>query len=183
MQLEDGKGTGHQAAVDKENRLQVFSVTLSKFASTSETHGSSFCWTSATAALAANDTLLWLTSSSTTQILHIQKIYVWGDVPTVFKVHCPTYTAPAGTLVTGVNLNRTSGLSAETVAYTDETTNVFAQTNVITTVRNNEATADEFGQWINYDGALILGYHNCVAIDTTIELAAFQCTIMGYFHD
>jgi len=183
FQIEDGVGSGKLAKVNDENHLSVEAVTHSRFSASSDNHGTAFSWTAVSADIDTGDTMLLVANNSTTQNLHINKIYVWADVPAQFKVHVPAYVTPAGTTVVGVNLNRTSGKVADATAMADETANVFAQANVITTVRNNEATADEFGQWIDYEGALILGYHQSVAVDIIGESAEFQCTITGFFHD
>ena len=92
------------------------------------------------------------------------------------------YVTPAGTAVVGNNLNRVSGNAAQATAKADETGNVFAAANVVTTVRNSELATAEEGQWIDYDGALVLGHHDSVAVDIIGESATFECTIIGYFH-
>lgn len=183
FQIEDGTGSGSQVLVDDEHRLHTVAACSPNISVVSDQHGESYTWTATSVDLAAGATALWLSNESTTRKLYITKIYVWADVPTQFAIHVPAYVAPAGTLVTGVNLNRTSGNAADALAYANETNNVYAAANVITMLRNNEATADEFGQWVDFEGALILGYHDPLAIDLIADTAAFECHIRGFFHD
>ena len=184
MLIEDGKGTGRKALVTLDNRLGVSAVGEAKITHESKENFGSFSWTAVSEDLAAGGTALWVANTSTTKQLHITGIYCWADVPTQFKVHCPAYPAtPAGTAVVGNNLNRTSGILAEALAYANESANTFAAANVILTLRNNETTGDEFGVFHDFSGALILGYHNAVAVDVIADSAAFECTILGYFED
>jgi hypothetical protein len=157
--------------------------------------GDAYTWTAVSADINTGDTGLYLVNDSTTEKLFITKIYVWADVAVQFKIHCPAYATPAGgSLVTGVNLNRTSGNVASATARADETASTFAAANVITTVRNtyySRGNGDDLvdipaagqGQWIDYEGGLILGLHDSVAIDIIGESAAFECTIVGYYHN
>lgn len=183
FQIEDGTGSGRTAGVDDENRLEVIATVTPRIGEASKKHASAYTWTAVSADIDTGDTALYVCNDSTTENLYITSIYVWADTAVQFKVHCPAYVTPAGgTVVVGVNLNRTSGLLATATSRADETSNVFAATNVITTVRNNEVGTDQFGQWIEYSGALVLGYHDSVAVDLIGETAAFECTIIGYFH-
>jgi len=192
--IEDGRGTGSTARVDSSNRLRTYGVYEKEITSVSENDGDAFTWTSVSADINTGDTALYLVNNSTSKLLSIESIYVWANTVVQFKIHCPAYVTPAGgTLVTGVNLNRTSGNAADATARTDETSNVFAAANVIKTVRNTYYTrgnGDDLadiaaagpGVNVEYFGALILGYHDSVAIDLIGETAAFECTITGYYH-
>ena len=194
MLIEDGTGTGKLARVDSENRLRTYSVVETEMTHSSEEEGAAYSWTSVSADINAGDTGLYLVNNSTSSLLMIDSIYVWADVATQFKIHCPAYVTPAGgSVVVGVNLNRTSGRSADATARADETSNAFAAANVIKTVRNTyyvrgngddlvDIAAAGGGQTINFQGALILGYHDSVAIDIIAESAAFECCIKGYYH-
>jgi len=184
MQIDDGTGTGRKAKVNLDNYLHVSAVSESRICHNSEKHSNSYSWTAVSADIDAGDTALYLVNDSTTKNLCITKIYMWADVSTQFKIHCPAYVLPAGgSLVTGNNLNRTSPKAAESTARADETANVFAAGNVVQTVRNNEVGSDQFGVEVSFEGALILGYHQSVAVDIIAEPAAFECTIFGYFED
>lgn len=185
--------TGVSVEVNSDNKLEVRSVMLSEFAHRTE-KGDAYAWTSVSADIDAGDTPLLVCNNSTTRKLYIEKIYLWADVATQFKIHVPSYPTLAGTAVVGVNLNMESNKVADAVAYRDETGNTFAETNVITTVRNTyysrgngddnaDIPAAGFGQWVNYNGVLRLGYHQCVAVDLIAETGAYEVCIMGYFKD
>lgn len=183
MQIDDGTGTGRKAKVNLDNYLHVSAVGESRLSHNSDKHSNSYSWTAVSADIDAGDTGLLIANDSTTQNLHITKVYMWADVATQFKIHCPAYAAPAGTAVVANNLNRTSPKAAPATAKADETGNTFAAGNVVLTVRNNEVGTDQFGVDWDFEGALILGYHQCVAVDIIAESAAFEVTIFGYFED
>lgn len=195
MIIEDGVGTGQKAAVTGSNRLDVSARVGPRIFYASRDNGDAYTWTAVSADINTGDTALYLVNDSTTERLFITEIYVWADVATQFKIHCPAYATPAGgSVVVGVNLNRESGSVALATARADETANAFAAANVITTVRNTyyvrgngddlvDIAAAGGGQWIDYEGALVLGYHDAVAVDMIGETAAFECTIKGYFHN
>ena len=183
LQIEDGKGTGKAAEVDENNRLRVYAVTEPEMTATSHYTGDSYSWTAVSADIDAGDTALLVCNDSTTKHLYISDIYVWADVATQFKIHFPAYVTPAGTAVIGLNLNRTSGKLAEATAKADETANVFAAANVLLTLRNDEGGTEGQTQRVNLQGAVILGYHDCIAVDIIAESGAFEVTIMGYYHD
>ncbi len=183
------------AKVNSEGKLRTYSVVEPEFAYFSEHDGNAYSWTAVSANIDTGDTMLYVVNNSTTLRLSIKKIYVWADVVVQFKIHCPAYVTPAGgSVVVGVNLNRQSGAAADATARADETSNVFTAANVITTLRNThyvrgngddlvDIAAPGRGQWVDYEGALILGYHNSVAVDIIGESVAFECAVMGYFHD
>jgi len=181
MVIEDGKGSGIKAEVSSDNRLKVNSASEKQIANISKTNERSFSWTAVAADIDTGDTALLVANTSTSMDLHITKIYMWADTAIQFKIHCPAYPTLAGTVVTGNNLNRNSNLIAEASAYADETGNTFAAGNVVLTMRNNEVGTDQFGCETDFEGALVLGYHNSVAVDLIGETGAFECTIFGYF--
>ena len=182
LQIEDGHGSGNTVKVDEHGHLETHSVVKIEFKYASNVLGDAYSWTAISSDIDAGDTALYVCNNSTTKNLYIQRIYVWSDTYTQFKIHLPAYVTPAGgTEVVGKNLNTTSGKIADATARADETSNVFAAANTICTVRNNEVGTDQFGQWIEFDGAIVLGYHKALAIDVIAELAAYECTIMGFY--
>ena len=183
FQLEDGMGSGRSVHINDENRIETESAILTQFSKSSIVHGESFSWTAVSTDLAATLNLMYLANNSTAKHLRIHKIYVWSDVSTQFKIWLPSvYTAPNGTSVTGVNFNRTSGAVANATCTSGESTNTLVANRVITTVRNNEVGTDQFGQWIDYGGSVVLGYHDSICVYGVADSAAFEVTILGYFH-
>jgi uncharacterized membrane-anchored protein len=183
-EINDGTGSGYKMKVNRDNRAEVSAAVEPRQVHNSRKHKRAFSWTAVSADIDAGDTALWLANISSTLQLCITKIYMWADTATQFKIHCPAYPAtPAGTLVVGNNLNRTANELAEALCYADETANAFAAANVVKTVRNNEVGTDQEGIEVTFDGSLILGYRNCIAVDIIAESAAFECTIEGYYDE
>ena len=184
MIIYGGTGNGYSAKVTKTNRLNTSARTASRLYYASVDDGRAFTWTGISADVAAALGGMYLTNTSQVRQLHITKMYLYADVPTQFKIWCPaTYVAPDGTSVVGVNLNRTSANVAEATCTVNETNNAFAAAQVICTVRGNELTSDQFGQWVDFEGALVLGYHDAVEVELVADTAAFEITIFGYFDD
>jgi len=172
--IESGTGNGASAAVTDDNRLDVSSRTTPRIAYVSKDDGQSFTWSHFYDYDAA-DTILLLSNSSTTKKLYIDTIFVGSDTATRFTVHSPAYPTLAGTLVTGTNTNRSSGNIADAEAYGDETGNT--QANVI--AHGMVVGTGTIGLMPN--GTIILGYHDCIAVDLVTAGAMGTVTIAGYF--
>jgi hypothetical protein len=182
MEIKDGKGRGFVAEVNSNQQLEARAMSTKPSAYFSEHNSDMFSWCAVSADLATGATLLLVCNNSQIKHLHITKVYCWADVPSQFKIHVPAYPTLAGTLVTGMCWNRNTPKTADAIAYAAETGNTLADANNLIVLRNNEATADEFAAEYNFEGALILGYHNSIAVDVIGEGAAFECAINGYFH-
>jgi hypothetical protein len=182
MIIEGGTGTGHKAGVDDQNRLFTLATVESALHHVSVKHGLAFAWTAVSADLAAADTALLVCNDDPDRKLHIDSMYVWADVPTQFKIHFPAYSASfTGTAVTGLNLNRTSNVTALATAYADETANTFAAANTVLTIQTNELTSDQHGIIIRNLNGIILGYHDSIAVDVVADSLTFECTLWGYY--
>lgn len=183
MIIKDGS-TGRTAEVDSDNKLNVFATSESEIHEVSLKDGLAFAWMTVTADLAAADTALLLCNDDPNRNLFIDRMYVWADVPTTVKLHFPAYNASfTGTAVTGVNFNRCSSKIALATAYADETANSLAAARTFLTLHTNELTGDQYGIWVNFSNAIILGYHDSIAIDIVADSAAFECSLWGYYHE
>ena len=174
FQIESGTGTGHQARVGPTNRFDVSSRTNPRIAYVSRDEGDSFTWSHSYDHDAA-DTILLVSNSSTTKSLYIHAIFISADTSTEFTVHSPAYPTLAGTAVTGVNTNRKSGNIASAEAYGDETGNT--QANVL--MRGfliGSSTAQ-----LAPVGSIVLGYHDCIAVDLVTAGTKGVVTIAGYY--
>ena len=173
FQFEDGRGTGDLAYVD-DHRVAVTSRENPRIAYASKDNGLAFSWSHSYDHDAA-DTILLVSNSSTTMDLYIHTISIGADTATEFTVHLPTYPTLAGTAVTGVNFNRTSGKTASAEAYGDETGNT--QANVIFRgfVGANQTAI------LPPHGTIILGYHDCIAVDLVTAGTKGAVTITGYY--
>lgn len=180
IQIKDGRGLGYAAQVNKYFELMTQAKVLSAFARASE-YGDAFAWPAVSADIDAGDTALLVCNNSQSRKLRITLVYFWVDVAAQLDIHLPDYPTLAGTEVVGVCLNRMLNRTADASAYADETGNT--QGTIITTLHTNELATDQFAVTHDFEGALILGYHDCVAVDIVDEPGAFECTIYGYFED
>ena len=173
LQIEDGKGRGTHAFVDN-GRLETSSRSNPRYAYISRDEGDSYTWSHSYNYDAA-DTILLVSNSSTTKKLYIHAIFVGSDTSTQLTVHSPAYPTLDGSAVTGVNANRTSGKTASAEAYGDETGNTQANVLFQGFVIGN-ATAQ-----LPPSGAVILGYHDCIAVDLVTAGTMGIVTIAGYY--
>lgn len=187
IQITDGTGsTEVKAKVDASNRLHTFNVQHSAMSEAS-LNGDAYSWTSVTSDINTGDTALVVQNKSHTRKLVIQQVYAYGDVPTLMKIHCPApVTFSGGAAVVGVNLNRGKAATlAVAIGHRDEEANAFVAGNVILTLATNETTGDQYGIMVDplLDGAVVLGYDDIIAVDVIGEIAAYECTIAGYYID
>jgi hypothetical protein len=173
FQIEDGAGKGNQAKVDKVNRLWTMSTIYNKATHAAGT-GNCYFWTTSYIP-SAGDTILWLSNLSTIKYLAIETIHMTSDTITRVTVHRPVYTAPAGTLITGINSNFTLGNLAPVLCYSNETNNTQGDTLIQDMISPNDRSC------FPINGSILLGYNDCIAIDfvSTVTLAAV--TIVGFF--
>lgn len=175
--LEDG-ATSQTATVNADGQLATEAVTSGHFDHNSEHHGRAFSWASGTYDPAAADTILLVKNTSTSFDLLIHHIWLSTDVDTRVIIHVPTttVTTPAGTTVTGVNLNTGSNNVADSVAMRDETNN--SQGDV---VWSGEIYAVSGPIKIDFEGSLILARNKSVGVDYVADVAACDVTIFGHF--
>jgi hypothetical protein len=173
-----GASSGEAANVTNE-QLHGKAAVETRMADVSKRKELAYAWTAVSADIDTGDTALLVCNTDSAKKLHITKVYCWADTAVQFKIHLPAYAAFAGTAVTGKNL--AGGGAADAVAYADETASTFAAANSILTLRNNEVGTDQFGVDWDFEGAVVLDYHEAIAVDLVGETAAFECTIFGYY--
>lgn len=181
MRIEDGS-SGAIAAVTTENKLQTRAVQISALHEAC-LNGDAYAWNAISADIDGGDTALLVRNDSSTRYLVVEKLYVYSDVATSIDVHVigtSTFTA-AGTAVTGVNLNPSSGNVADATAFADETGNT--QGSIILTLATAELTTHQEGIDYDFKGGVILGTNDCIGVDIVADSAAFECSIIGYFVD
>jgi len=177
-QIEDGKGSGNRAQVNKENQLVVAAVVSSELEHESEENGQAYAWTSGDINIDATDTVLLIKNTSDTP-LHIESLQVGGGTNTTSVViHLPTteVTPTGGTAVTGTNLNTASSNVADANARSDETDNT--QGNKLYTVYL-EADANVFVQ----TPGLILAKNKAIGVDVVNTTQQISATIVGHYAD
>jgi hypothetical protein len=137
--------------------------------------GRAFSWTNATYDYDAADTILLVANTHTGGWkLNIERVDITSDTATQVDIHCPAYPTLAGTVVTGVNLNRDASDTAVALAYCDETGN--SQANVINSFKvvANTPTIVELPE-------IRLGYQKCIAVDFVTAGTAGWVTVWGYY--
>ncbi len=175
------------AEVNASNQLSTRSVGVSAIHEATLL-GNAYSWHAETADLAATETALFLANESKTMLLVITGAYIRCDLATQIDFHFPDYPAtPAGTAVTGVNLNRGSTNVAAATAFADETGQA-SQGAIFITGYHHVATTGETTTsvpvYYDFEDMVILGEHDIVAVDVVENTAAaFECTFIGYYID
>jgi len=176
--LEDGKGTGNKAQVNKENQLVVQAIIESSLEHESEVNSEAYAWSSDSVNPAVDDTVLLLKNTSATP-LHIEYLIISGDTTSEYTIHLPTteVTPTGGTTVTGINLN-TGGQAnvAEATATSLETNN--SQGNVI---GSPFILANTPYKWPLQ--GIILGKNKSIGVDVVANTTLSSVTIVGHYED
>lgn len=166
----------NEAGVDAEGLLTVKSIVQSALEHEAE-NGQAYNWSSGTVDVDATDTVL-LVKNTSDKELHVETIDIAnGSVASEYTVHVPTAAVtPAGTTVTGTNLNTGSSAVAEADAKSDETAN--SQGNILYTVFLG---ADS--NIVLLTAGLILAKNKSVAVDVVAETSESAVTIQGHYLD
>ena len=179
LQIEDGTGSGRQAKVDDENRLVTSATNTPKIASVSQNNGESYVWT-AYVDWGADKNAIWLRNDSNSLKLHIDRISITAAAAAVVEVWVGNGNTVGGTTVTGVNLNRSSGKTADaTCRHTN--TNVDAGTGM-TLLGTYHIPATTIS-CIQFGGALLLGVNREVAVNLVTDVGNTAINVFGYFHE
>lgn len=180
MEIIDATGSGKGAKVSEDNRLHTFS--LVEFPMESFSHlGDSFTIPAEFIALtttASYTGILYLTNTSVTHNIHIERIRATSTVGTLWKViKNPTAGTliSAGTLVVPVNYNFSSGRTVTGTAKKG----VDAQTVTDGTWLEQWMTGVYGVTERQYDGAIVIGAGNSIAVLAQPSAAATVGTTMS----
>jgi hypothetical protein len=177
FKIEDGKGSGRVAEVTESNKLQTVTVSHTELFEHSVFNRDAYSWSSGTYNYDANDTILLVENTSSTQMLHIHSVHISGDTDTRVIIHRPTSDVTvAGTTVTGVNLNGASGKVADANAARDETGNT--QGDVLW---SGEIIANGNPTILEFHGAIVLDRNQSIGVDFVTDGSACDVVIMGFF--
>lgn len=167
------------AGVSSDGRLDVSSRSAARAYYNARDRGQAYSWSALTYDYDIDDTILLVKNTSSSLHLHIHRIWLGGNVAGKVIIHRPTavVTTPAGTAVTGANLNGSSNNVADAVAKADETNNVLG-----TTLFSLRMPADDT-LVVDVDDTVTLSQNQSIGIDFGVEGAACQATIVGYFED
>ena len=174
--IKDGTGNGYLAQVDKEKRLKVYATTETEISHESESNNRAFTW-AYSYDYDAGDTIVLVKNTSSTLNLIMEKVLISSDTTTQIVIHFPKDTTLAGTLITGLNLNRASNNTAESLAYANETGNTQGEIMGTATVMPNTTI------FVPMDGAVILGIGNEIAVDFLTAGTFGSVSFRGYYHE
>jgi len=167
-------GSGNRQEVDDEKRALVDA--RSDFQRAAD-RGDAFVWAMEDYTQAATDTILLVRNDNSAKKLHITEVRIaQGNTKIEIEIHrvIAAFTA-AGTAVVGVNLNGTSGKTAEATAKADETGNT--QGTVVQRIYVYEAKETV----LDFKGAFSLGYNQAIGIDMKTGADWCLASITGYF--
>ena len=160
IEIEDGKGSGRRAEVDKENKLSVSSTGHSESSEVSRERGATYLWTSSYSAGTGNE-VIYIKNTSTTQNLIIDKATVNSVLTGLFELNVAAGTA-GGTTITGTNANLTSGNAASASSYGNASV-----TGITPGIRIDMARIPANGRaTMELNDILILGLNDAVSIGT-----------------
>lgn len=172
---------GQYAKVDSEHRLTVSAVNESILSHAARVEGLAFTWTIVSYDYDAADTILLVRNDSTTKMLYIDFAWAWIKTAGAILLQHPTATFTiAGTAVTGVNMNTSSGVAGDATAKADETGNTQGD---IIDMKYNAAAAGPGVEFLGRDGVIALGYHDALGIDAVAGGDECLASMHGYFHE
>lgn len=175
-QIEDGKGTGNRAEVNKENQLIIKAISESELEYESEVNGLAYVWASDIVDVAGAGGTVLLIKNLSDSPLHILSVLIAnGAAASEYTIHLPTTeVTPTGAALVGTNLNTASSNVADALAKIKETDNT--QGNVIGTV------------WLAIDrnimiplAGTILGKNKSIAVDVVVDTTESAVTIVGHY--
>ncbi len=177
MRISDGRG-GHTSMEVKDFRAQVDAQSLRPIALASRL-GHAYVWSNVGYDMDAADTILAVRNISPTRLLVIDHVTMDAGIVGHAEHHITNGSAAlAGTVVTGVNLNRHKANVAEADAREDETTNSSQGTLIGSTIISAlvEATRD-------WEAALILDTNDSYGIDYVVDdtTSLPLISIFGFF--
>lgn len=163
LEILDGTGKGYRAAVNKNKRLETFSITESRLADVSSREGRSFLLTSDFISLTTTGSfngLMYIQATDTSKIVLIDKIRVCGTGSSIGSMQCKFIKNPTtGTLISDAN----PGMSVAANLGSQELFpgTVYAASGDGKTVTNG----DQFSQFtIHLPGHTIQEYHGAIII-------------------
>ena len=159
--------------------LLVEAIDIDFIAHASDEDELAFVWVSTTYNYCAADTILLVQNTSSTLDLFIHKATWHGDTASTITFHTTdgTTLTPAGTVITGINLNRKSGKSAAADARRDETANT--QGNVIGSFK---VEVNKWDDW-DFDDTVILGNGDSLAADIVTDGGAAVVAFYGFYKE
>jgi hypothetical protein len=162
MRIADGAGSGKEASVTSDNRLDVSSRANPRIYYVSRDDGQAYSVSSNDASAAAGTYILYLKNTSTTRNLFVDDIILGGVETALWKIWFVTGTAAGGNAKTPVNLNKTSPNAADATARGDDSiTGLTVSGEQIGTLRTPANDSKELAT----SDAIELGQNDAIAIE------------------
>lgn len=175
--IEDGRGRGFKAEVNPENELVVRAITEPELEHASAS-GDAYSWDSTELNLSAGETFLYVRNDGDTPLILDRIDFNGSNVICFWDIGIGTATtAPAGTVVTGINLNTIfSTKAADATAFSDET--AVADAPIVTRVKTG---VDQHHQHILT--GIILGKNHYIQINQETTSDSGSVILFGHFED
>jgi len=164
--------TGRGAEVDEDAHLKVEAEQSDRTFFISKNNGQVYTVISVDATAVANEETLYLQNTSSTKNLFIRDIAIATDTSSLWRIKFVTGTAARSTLLTPVNLNKTSSNAADVIARGDGAITGLTDDGDIGLLRVLAATTHHHGLL----GALVLGQNDDIAIECETN-AAVELTV------
>lgn len=176
MIIEDGKGLYGAAGVSPDQRLLAECNVSPRVFYRSQDHELAFSWTSSYA-VQATEAGLYVKNTSVLYNLYIDVVRVSGPTASLWTLRKVTGTG-SGTTVTGTNLNFSSTIAAEATALGNAAVTGLTAGVIVTQVYSGVGIQAE----LDFDGALILGQNDAVAlVATTTQASACALVVRGWY--
>lgn len=177
MRVQDGKGRGFEAEVNEEQELVVRSIVESELEHASSL-GNAYTWDSTELDIDAGDTMLYVRNDSDTPLICDRLEINGSNVICTWEIGLGTAsTAPAGTTVTGANINtRFASDAPDATSFSDETAVADA------TVRLRAKTPVSGLVSVNLDGIIITKNHY-IQINQETESTSGSVILVAHFEN
>jgi len=176
--IDDGKGRGYKAEVNKDNELVVRSIAEFHLEDASHDRGDAYSWDSTELNIDIGDTMLFVQNTSD-KILVLDRLILNGsNVICTWDVGIGSATTtPTGTVVTAVNLNRIfSAQAPDATSFSDET--AVADASLVfrfkTPIDNTLVTAM---------AGIVLGKNHYIQVNQETESTSGSAILIGHFEE
>ena len=176
--LDDGKGSGSLAQVNKDNQLVTQSIALTDIEFISKDKGRAFSWSSTLATGGTNVEVIYIKNTSPTRQLIIDEIIVGATANCIWTLFEVTSGTAAGTTITPQNLNLSSGNTAEATSFGNAAVTGSLSGNTLT----YELSLANDSQTLELKDSIILGLNNEIALTASANTTVY-ITIFGYYRE
>ena len=177
MGVQRDGSTSRGAAINDEGQAVVRAIGESELEHASAS-GNAYSWASGELDIAVNATMLFVQNTGGVLLILDRAIIVGGNVACLWDVHLTTESAtPAGTAVTGVNLNtQFASVLADAIAKSDET--AFAAGSTIFNIKTEVLIPFV----LDLDGVILAKNHG-IQFDQKTESTSGSVILIGHYEN